>query len=124
MIKRTLPFGDMLHEVVEHAGVLYLAGIVADDISGDMTAQAVDCMGQLKRLLEMHGSSLTHVLQVTIYIADLSEKPAFDEVWKRTFAPAKWPARAGIGVADLGSGVRVEIVATAAIVAAATQFRP
>jgi enamine deaminase RidA (YjgF/YER057c/UK114 family) len=114
MIKRTLPYGDILHEVVEHAGVLYLGGIVADDVSGDMTAQAKDCMAQMKRLLETHGSDLSHVLMVTIYIADLKEKPAFDAVWKATYSALTLPARAGIGVADLGARVKVELVATAA----------
>jgi enamine deaminase RidA (YjgF/YER057c/UK114 family) len=114
MITRTLPYGDMLHEVVAHNGVLYLAGIVADDLAGDMTAQAEDCFAQLARLLKAHGSSLSHVLQATIYIADLKEKPAFDAVWKRTFAAADMPARAGIGVGDLGPRVKVELVVTAA----------
>jgi enamine deaminase RidA (YjgF/YER057c/UK114 family) len=113
-IHRTLPWGDLGHEVVTHAGVLYLSGIVADDLSGDMTAQARDCFGQLRRLLEAHGSSLAHVLQVTIYLADLAEKPAFDAVWKATFAISDLPARAGIGVGGLGPGVRVELVVIAA----------
>jgi enamine deaminase RidA (YjgF/YER057c/UK114 family) len=114
MITRHLPWNELLHEVVEYQGILYLAGIVAEDLTVDMTGQASDCMAQLERLLRAHGSDLGHVLQVTIYIADLAEKAAFDAVWRRTFPPAALPARAGIGVADLGPGVKVEIVAIAA----------
>lgn len=113
-ITRTLPWGGMGHEVVVHNGVLYLGGIVADVLAPDMTAQAEDCLDQLKRLLENHGSSLAHVLQCTIYIADLTEKPAFDAVWVGTFAAAQMPARAGIGVGSLGAGVKVELVVIAA----------
>jgi enamine deaminase RidA (YjgF/YER057c/UK114 family) len=120
MIKRTLPYGSILHEVVEHNGVLYLAGIVAEDLSRDMAGQAEDCMAQLKRLLESHKSDLAHVLQATIYIANLREKPAFDAVWSATFAEAHLPARAGIGVGDLGPKVKVELVVTAAVKAAAS----
>jgi enamine deaminase RidA (YjgF/YER057c/UK114 family) len=115
MIKRTLSYGGILHEVVEHNGVLYLAGIVAENLSRDMAGQAEDCMVQLKRLLESHQSDLAHVLQATIYIASLAEKPAFDVVWKATFAAAHLPARAGIGVGDLGPKVKVELVVTAAV---------
>ncbi len=114
MIKRTLPYAGMLHEVVEHNGVLYLAGIVSEDLSLDMAGQAKDCMRQLKTLLAAHGSSMSHVLQATIYIADLAEKAAFDAVWKSSFAEGEWPARAGIGVGSLGKDVKAEIVVIAA----------
>lgn len=114
MIKRTLPYAEMLHEVVEHNGVLYLAGIVSEDLSLDMKGQAEDCMRQLRTLLGAHGSSMSQVLQATIYIADLAEKAAFDAVWKASFAEGQWPARAGIGAGGLGKDVKVEIVVTAA----------
>lgn len=114
MIKRTLPYAAMLHEVVEHQGTLYLAGIVSEDLTLDMTGQAKDCMRQLATLLTAHGSSMAHVLQATIYIADLAQKPAFDAVWKASFAEGTWPARAGIGVGSLGKDVLVEFVVTAA----------
>ncbi len=114
MIKRTLPYAGMLHEVVEHNGVLYLAGIVSEDLSLDMKGQAEDCMRQLRTLLAAHGSDMNHVLQATIYIADLAEKPAFDAVWKASFAEGQWPARAGIGAGNLGKDVKAEIIVIAA----------
>lgn len=114
MIKRTLPYNGILHEVVEHGETLYLSGIVSEDLSADMAVQARDVMRQLKTLLETHGSSLDRVLQATIYFSDLKLKPAFDAVWKETLSASNLPARAGIGVADLGPGVLLELVATAA----------
>jgi enamine deaminase RidA (YjgF/YER057c/UK114 family) len=68
----------------------------------------------LKTLLEGAGSDLSRVLQVTIYVTDLAEKAAFNEVWKRYFGADHLPARAAIGVADLGPGVKLELTATAA----------
>jgi enamine deaminase RidA (YjgF/YER057c/UK114 family) len=47
----------------------------------------------------------------TIYVTDMSEKPAMNRVWQAFFDPAHLPARATIGVADLGPGVRLELVA-------------
>ncbi|MCP5156628.1 MAG: RidA family protein [Ectothiorhodospiraceae bacterium] len=113
-IRRTAPYGGTLHEVVEHGETLYLAGIVAEELSPDMTAQAEDVMRQLETLLADNGSDLSRLLQVTIYFTDLAAKPAFDAVWKRRIGAAHMPARAGIGVADLGAGVLLEMVATAA----------
>lgn len=113
-IKRSAPYGGILHEVVEHNATLYLAGIVSEDLSLDMTGQAEDVMRQLTQLLKANGSDLSRVLQATIYFADLGLKPAFDVVWKRHIADGHMPARAGIGVADLGANVLLEMVVTAA----------
>jgi len=55
------------------------------------------------------------VLQVTIYLTNLAEKPDFNRVWKAHFKEVNVPARAVIGVADLGPGVKLELVATAAV---------
>lgn len=114
MIKRTASYGGILHEVVDHNGTLYLAGIVAEDLTRDMAGQADDALGQLDTLLKAHGSDRAHVLQATIYFTDLALKPAFDAVWKRYFAAEHLPARAGIGVADLGPRVLLELVVIAA----------
>jgi enamine deaminase RidA (YjgF/YER057c/UK114 family) len=53
-------------------------------------------------------------LQVTIYMTSLKEKADFNAAWKAHFAEAHLPARAAIGVADLGPGVKLEITAIAA----------
>jgi len=114
MIKRVLPYEGLLHEVVEHNGVLYIGGIVPEDTSLDMSGQANDVLGQLAKLLKTLGSDLANVLQVTIYMTDLKEKAAFNTAWKAHFADAHLPARAAIGVADLGPGVKLEMTAMAA----------
>ena len=114
MIKRSASYGGILHEVVAHNGTLYLAGLVAEDLSQDIKGQADDVMRQLDTLLKAHGSDLTRVLQATIYFPDLSLKDGFNEVWKRWLGAEHLPARAGIGVADLGPGVLVEIMVIAA----------
>ena len=61
------------------------------------------------------GSSIARVLQVTIYVTDLAEKSDFNRVWEAHFNEINLPARAMIGVADLGTGVKLELVATAAV---------
>ena len=115
MIQRSLPYDGILHEIVAHDGVLYIGGVVAEDSTRDMAGQAEDVLRQLGKLLEAGGSSLSRVLQVTLYVTNLAEKPAFNGVWKKHFPESALPARAMIGVADLGPGVKLELVATAAI---------
>ncbi|MGY3031734.1 enamine deaminase RidA (YjgF/YER057c/UK114 family) [Bradyrhizobium sp. USDA 4354] len=114
VIKRSLPYEGLLHEIVEHNGVLYLGGIVPEDAGLDMAGQADDVLRQLKALLDGAGSDLSCVLQVTIFLADLADKAALNQVWKRYFPADHLPARAAIGVADLGPGVKLELTAIAA----------
>ena len=115
MIKRLLPWDGLGHEIVAHGGVLYIGGVIAEDTSLDMAGQADDVLRQLAKLLTAGGSSIARVLQVTIYAADLADKPDFNRAWKAHFNEVNLPARAMIGVADLGPGVKLELVATAAM---------
>jgi enamine deaminase RidA (YjgF/YER057c/UK114 family) len=115
MIKRLLPWDGLGHEVVVHNGVLYIGGVVAEDTTLDMAGQADDVLRQLSKLLTAGGSSIVHVLQVTVYLTDLAEKPDFNRAWKAHFKEVDLPARAAIGVADLGPGVKLELLATAAV---------
>jgi enamine deaminase RidA (YjgF/YER057c/UK114 family) len=115
MIKRLLPWDGLGHEVVAHGGVLYIGGIIAEDTTLDMAGQADDVLRQLSKLLTAGGSSIARVLQVTIYLTNLAEKPDFNRVWQAHFKEINLPARAAIGVADLGPGVKLELVATAAV---------
>ena len=115
MIKRLLPWDGLGHEVVAHGDVVYIGGIIAEDTTLDMAGQAEDVLRQLSKVLTAGGSSIARVLQVTIYLTNLAEKPDFNRVWQAHFKEINLPARAAIGVADLGPGVKLELVATAAV---------
>ena len=68
----------------------------------------------LKVALEKAGSSMDRVLHLTIYLTDMADRAAFNEVYKRFFAKP-WPVRAAVGVASLAvEGMRVEVTAMAA----------
>jgi enamine deaminase RidA (YjgF/YER057c/UK114 family) len=86
-------------------GSLELGGIVEQS---ECTLQA------LKVALERAGSSMDRVLHLTIYLTDMADRAAFNEVYKRFFAKP-WPVRAAVGVAALAvEGMRVEVTAMAA----------
>lgn len=81
---------------------------------GDITAQAECTLEWLKTALEKAGSGLDHVLHLTIYLTDMADRPAFNEVYTRYFKPP-YPVRCAIGVSALADeGMRVEVTAMAA----------
>ncbi|WP_213881371.1 RidA family protein [Pseudomonas sp. dw_358] len=81
---------------------------------GDITAQSECTLQALKVALEKAGSGLDRVLHLTIYLTDMADRLAFNEVYQRFFAKP-WPVRAAVGVATLAvDGMRVEVTAMAA----------
>jgi enamine deaminase RidA (YjgF/YER057c/UK114 family) len=113
MIKRSGPYADILHEVVDYNGVLHLAGVVAENPRLDMEGQTREVLAQIDQLLEANGSSREKLLTALIFITDMSQKPAMNRAWKAWAAPAHLPTRATIGVSDL-DGYLIEVVVTAA----------
>lgn len=83
---------------------------------GSIAEQSRCTLQALKAALEKVGSGLSQVLHLTIYLTDMAERAAFNEVYKEFFSPP-WPVRAAIGVAALGTeGMKVEVTAVAALV--------
>lgn len=81
---------------------------------GGITEQSECTLQALKSALENAGSSLSQVMHLTIYLTDMSDRAAFNEVYKRFFSKP-WPVRAAVGVAALAvEGMRVEVTAMAA----------
>ncbi|MDH0747804.1 RidA family protein [Pseudomonas sp. GD03842] len=81
---------------------------------GDITVQSECTLRALKDALERAGSSLDRVMHLTIYLTDMADRAAFNDVYKRFFAKP-WPVRAAVGVAALAvEGMRVEVTAMAA----------
>ncbi|MFS0827217.1 RidA family protein [Pseudomonas phoenicis] len=81
---------------------------------GDIVTQCECTLQALKEALERAGSGLDRVLHLTIYLTDMADRAAFNEVYQRFFA-RPWPVRAAVGVAALAfDGMRVEVTAMAA----------
>jgi 2-iminobutanoate/2-iminopropanoate deaminase len=94
--------------------------IPLDPVSGDMVgvgdvrAQAARVMDNLAAVLKAGGSSLSQVVKTTIYLADLADFGAVNEVYGRYFEGPP-PARATVQVAGLPRGALVEIDAIALV---------
>ncbi|WP_194791638.1 RidA family protein [Pseudomonas sp. UFMG81] len=105
-------------DVAEYNGILVSTQIpVQADGSlelGDITTQCECTLQALKVALERAGSSMDRVLHLTIYLTDMADRAAFNEVYQRFFKKP-WPVRAAVGVASLAfEGMRVEVTAMAA----------
>jgi 2-iminobutanoate/2-iminopropanoate deaminase len=81
-------------------------------VPGGIAAETRQVCENLKAVLEAAGSSLDKVVKVTIYMADLAELMAMNEVFSRYF-PVDPPARTTFQCVALVGGARVEIEATA-----------
>ena len=84
--------------------------------AGDIRGQTEQVMRNLSAVLVAAGASLTAVVKTTIYMIDLREFGAVNEVYGRHF-PHQPPARATVQVAALPRGVSVEIDAIAVVAA-------
>lgn len=79
---------------------------------GGVKAETRQACENLKAVLEAGGSSLAKVVKVTIYMADLGELQAMNEIFSGYF-PSDPPARTTFQAAGLVAGARVEIEAIA-----------
>jgi enamine deaminase RidA (YjgF/YER057c/UK114 family) len=82
--------------------------------TGDIKTQSIATLESLKTSLEQAGSSLADVLHLTIYLTDIDERPAFNEVYCSYFRKP-YPVRCAVGVAALADpDMKVEVTAIAA----------
>lgn len=98
--------------VVEHNGVVYLAGITADDTSASVKAQTDNILAKIDTRLAMAGTDKSKLLTATVYLSDISLKAEMNEAWTAWLAPANKPTRACVAV-GLDGGADVEIVVSA-----------
>lgn len=103
----------IFHRVVEHNGVLYFSGVVADDFSLPMKGQTEQVCAKLDKLLAEVGSSKEKILTATLFVTDMSQKPGMNEAWTAWIPAEALPTRATLGVADLGENVLIEVIITA-----------
>ena len=80
--------------------------------AGDIAAQTRQVMGNLEAVLSAAGLDFGHVVKTTIFLADLADFAAVNEVYGSYFSERP-PARATVQVAALpkGAGVEIECVA-------------
>jgi enamine deaminase RidA (YjgF/YER057c/UK114 family) len=109
-----LDSGDILAQAVVHGDTVYLCGLTPSDRDLDITGQTEEVLAKINDRLAKCGSDKSKILSATIYVTDLANKPALNEVWKSWLGELNRPARACVGSIELEPGVLVEIMVTAA----------
>lgn len=101
-------------QAVKVGDLLFTAGQIPLDpatgkmIEGDITAQAERVMENLKAVLEAAGSSMDNVVKTTVFLADLGDYAAMNEVYGR-YVQNSPPARSAFQVAALPLGAKLEV---------------
>ena len=106
--------GPRMSQAVEHAGVVYLAGQVADDPDADVTTQTRQVLAKIDRLLGECGTDKSRVLWAQLWVTDMRNFAAMNEVWDAWIDPTNPPARAGLCSALAIPDWKVEIMVIAA----------
>ncbi len=107
-------------QAIVHGGVVYTAGQIALDPvtgqmvgGGDAAAETEQVMKNLAAVLKAAGSGFEHALRCDVFVADLADYAAVNEVYARSFGDGA-PARLAVQVAKLPKDARVEIACIAA----------
>jgi reactive intermediate/imine deaminase len=101
-------------EAVRAGDFLILSGQLGHDpatgkvVPGGIRAEARQTLNHVRTTLERNGASLSDVVKCTVFLADISEWAAFNEVYREFFKPP-YPARSALGANGLALGARVEL---------------
>lgn len=114
MIQR-FEVGPRMCEMAIHNGTVYLAGQIAEDGSADIRGQTRQVLDAIDTLLAQAGSDKGRILRAQIFLVDLADFAAMNEVWEAWVVPGHTPTRATVQAALARPEWKIEIVVTAAV---------
>jgi 2-iminobutanoate/2-iminopropanoate deaminase len=101
-------------QAIQANGFLFVSGQIAFEpatgqlVEGDIARQTQRVLENLKGIVEAAGSTLERAIRTTVFLKDMGDFAAMNEVYGRYFGPNP-PARSTVEVARLPRDVRVEI---------------
>jgi 2-iminobutanoate/2-iminopropanoate deaminase len=101
-------------QAIKANGLIFTAGQIAFDpatgqiVEGDIARQTVRVFENLKAIVEAAGSSLDKAVKATVYLKDMNDFEAMNEVYAR-YLRTNPPARSTVEVTRLPRDVRVEV---------------
>jgi 2-iminobutanoate/2-iminopropanoate deaminase len=107
-------------QAIKAGGVVYCSGQIPIDpvtgefVSNDISEQTDQVLKNLAAVLEAAQMNLGNVVKTTVFLADMSDFAAMNEVYGRYFSENK-PARATVQAARLPRDARVEIECIAVV---------
>ena len=109
------PYSD----IVEVGDMLYLSGLVSEDLStrdeayGTIEFETNRILDNLKVILERHGSDMDHVVRIDVILAKWADKNAMNAEYVKHFNREKLPARVCYGDVAIAGDCKVEMVVIA-----------
>ncbi|VVP85561.1 Putative aminoacrylate peracid reductase RutC [Pseudomonas fluorescens] len=116
VLKGESPFS----EAVKINGTLFLSGQVGIETKtqklapGGIEAESRQAMDNIDTILRSNGYAMADVVKCTVFLVDMSEWTAFNDIYKSRFETGKYPARSALGVNALALSARVEVECIAA----------
>jgi reactive intermediate/imine deaminase len=119
LIGEPAPGGLPFSAAVRYGDLLFVSGSIGNRpgtlelVPGGIEPETRQALDNIRATLELAGSSLGRVLKVTVFLADIEEYAAMNEVYREFFG-AQPPARSTLAASGLAIGARVEIEVIAA----------
>ena len=112
--------GPYSQGVVASGRLIFTAGQIAIDpkvgevVKGDIQVQTRQVIENLRSVLKVAGADFGNVVKTTVFLADMNDFAAMNEVYAEYFA-AEYPARSAVEVSRLPKDVKIEIECIAVI---------
>lgn len=113
-IKR-IEAGPRMSQVVVHGGLAYISGQVPHDYKAEIQEQTRQVLAKIDHLLEAAGTNKSRLLAVDVYLPQIGDFEAMNEVYDAWIDPANPPARVCSEARLASPDLRVEMKAIAAV---------
>lgn len=106
-------------QAIEINGFVFASGQIPIDpstgkfVEGGIKEQTRQALTNASHILKEAGTDMSHVVKTTVYLADMNDFAAMNEVYA-TFFKEPYPARSAVAVKDLPKGALVEVECIAA----------
>jgi enamine deaminase RidA (YjgF/YER057c/UK114 family) len=107
--------GPLLSGAAAHGGIVYLAGLAADDLTQDIRGQTKQTLANIDRVLAQAGSDKSKLLRVEVWLADIGNFDSMNEVYQAWLDPENVPARVCVESRLWDDAAQVEIMVTSVV---------
>ena len=106
--------GKLFSAAVEHGGLVYVAGQVADDLTQGVRGQTEQVLKKIDAILAAAGTGKAKILSANVWVTDIRNRDEMNAAWTAWADPANLPARATVEAKLADPRMLVEIMVTCA----------
>jgi enamine deaminase RidA (YjgF/YER057c/UK114 family) len=107
--------GSRMSQAVTYAGMVHIAGQVADDRKAGISEQTLDVLGKIDALLAEAGTDRSKLVAVNVFLPSITDFEAMNAIYDAWIDPENPPARACVEARLADPDLRVEMTAVAAL---------